>query len=77
MQQSYNAFGYEGNQLLCELTCGATMRYGNIQPVDRDKIFQEYKDAANNRMNCEQARVGRLPLTDDAYLSEAHKRKKS
>ena len=32
---------------------------------------------SNNRMNCEKARVGMLPLTNDAYLTEAHKRKKS
>ena len=77
MQESHRAFGYEGNLLLCDLTCGATMRYGSIQPIDREKIFQEYKDVANNRMNCEKARVGILSLTNDAYLDEAHKRKKS
>ena len=77
LQESHRAFGYEGNQLLCDLTCGATMRYGSIQPIDREKIFQEYKDVANNRMNCEKARVGILSLTNDAYLDEAHKRKKS
>ena len=77
LQESHKAFGYEGNQLLCDLTCGATMKYGNVEPVDREKLFKTYTDVATNRMSCEKARVGMLTLTNDAYLAEAHKRKKS
>ena len=77
LKESRRAFSYEGNKLLCDLTCGATIEYGNMDVLDRDKLFERYKAIANNKIVCEQARAGMLSLSQDAYLTEAYKRKKS
>ena len=77
LKESHRAFSYEGNKLLCDLACGATIEYGNMDVLDRDKLFERYKLIANNKIVCEQARTGMVALSQDAYLNEAHKRKKS
>ena len=77
LKESHKAFGYEGNKLLCDLACGATIEYGNMDVLDRDKLFERYKLIANNKIVCEKARTGMVALSQDAYLNEAHKRKKS
>ena len=77
LKESHRAFSYEGNKLLCDLTCGATIEYGNMDVLDRDKLFERYKAIANNKIVCEQARAGMLSLSQDVYLTEAYKRKRS
>ena len=77
LKETHKAFAYEGNKLLCDLACGATIEYGNMDVLDREKLFERYKLIANNKIVCEQARVGMLALSQDAYLNEAYKRKKS
>ena len=77
VKETHKAFTYEGNKLLCDLACGATIDYGNMDVLDRDKLFERYKLIANNKIVCEKARVGILSLSQDAYLNEAYKRKKS
>ena len=77
LKETHKAFTYEGNKLLCDLACGATIEYGNLEVLDREKLFERYKLIANNKIVCEQARVGMLALSQDAYLNEAYKRKKS
>ena len=77
LKETHKAFGYEGNKLLCDLACGATIEYGNMDVLDRDKLFERYKLIANNKIVCEKARVGMLALSQDSYLNEAYKRKKS
>ena len=77
LKESHRAFSYEGNKLLCDLTCGATIEYGNMDVLDRDKLFERYKSIANNKIVCEQARAGMLSLSQDVYLTEAYKRKRS
>ena len=76
LQETHRAFGYEGNKLLCDLTTGTTIEFGNMEVLDRDKLFERYKAIATNKIICEKARVGILPLSKDRYLIEAHKRKK-
>ena len=56
---------------------GATIEYGTMEVVDREKLFIQYQNVANNKMVCEKARVGMLPLSEEPYLSEAYKRKKA
>ena len=56
---------------------GATIEFGNLEVLDRNKLFEKYKAIATNKITCEKARVGALALNQDAYLTEAHKRKKS
>lgn len=77
LQQPHKAFEYDGNKLLCNLTCGAIIELGNLEVIDREKLFEKYKASAHNQITCEQARVGAIPLTQDTYLSEAYQRKKS
>ena len=77
LKETHKAFTYEGNKLLCDLACGATIEYGNLEVLDREKLFERYKLIANNKIVCEQARVGMLALSQDAYLNEAYRRKKS
>jgi len=77
LQQTHKAFEYDGNKILCDLACGATMEFGNTELVDREKLFERYKAVAINKITCERARVGDIPLTQDSYLTEAYKRKKS
>jgi len=77
LQEAHKAFEYDGNKTLCDLSMGATIEFGNLEVLDRDKLFEKYKAIATNKITCEKARVGALALNQDAYLTEAHKRKKS
>lgn len=77
LHESQKSFTYDGNKLLCEIAMGATIEYGTMEVVDREKLFKQYQNVANNKMVCEKARVGMLPLSEEPYLSEAYKRKKA
>ena len=77
LHESHKAFTYDGNKLLCELAMGATIEFGTMEVLNRENLFEQYKNVANNKMVCEKARLGILPLSQEPYLSEAYKRKKA
>ena len=67
----------EGVQLSRSLALGAEIIDGNIQPINRDQIFQKYQQIANNNNMVESARVDPSRLANDQFITEAQERFKS
>ena len=66
----------EGSRLMRDLNFGARITYGDVSPLDQQKVFDLYKNRALNQLNAEQVRVGMLPLPTVPYVVDAHNRRR-
>ena len=66
----------EGSRLMRDLNFGARITYGDVSPLDQQKVFDLYKNRALNKLNAEQVRVGMLPLPNVPYVVDAHNRRR-
>ena len=64
-------------QVLRDLNYGASISQGTMEPCNGPQIFQQFQQRANHNIICEQVRVGIRPPSQEYYIEEAHKRKKS
>ena len=67
----------EGVNLSRSLALGAEITDGHVQPINRDQIFEKYKQLANNNNMVEAARVDPSRLANDQFIVDAHERMKS
>ena len=70
------AYKNEGAELHRSLTLGANISQGNLEPINRDKIFESYKQVAINTNNVEMLRTGNAHLPPQHFIISAHERKK-
>ncbi|MAF24291.1 hypothetical protein CL634_01705 [bacterium] len=61
----------EGVKLYRDLTFGAEMGQGVLEPLSREKIFDAYRARANNRNQAEQLRAGNIQVHPEKFIIEA------
>ena len=61
---------YEGVRLHRDFHFGAEIGQGMLEPLDKERIFNVYKQKAANKNQIEQIRSQKIPLTD-SFLLEA------
>ena len=61
---------YEGVRLHRDFQFGAEIGQGMLEPLDKERIFNVYKQKAANKNQIEQIRSQKIPLTD-SFLLEA------
>mgnify|MGYP006405845533 FL=1 len=61
----------EGVKLYRDLTFGAEMGQGVLEPLSREKIFDAYRARANNRNQAEQLRAGNIQVHPEKFVIEA------
>ena len=67
-----SAFGYEATKLVRDLNIGAVVEHGIVDPIDREKIFQQFKSRAENKLLTEQLRTGMASLSPDKFIEVAN-----
>lgn len=66
------AFGYEATKLLRDLNIGAIVDHGIVEPINRQKIFDQFKARAENKLTTERLRAGLISLIPDKFLEVAN-----
>lgn len=61
---------------LRQLDHGSYLEDESIIPVTKESIFRQMLGYAQNKIECENARVGHLELSEDDYIKYAHQRAK-
>lgn len=69
-------YTYQGLKLCSELNTGMTLE-GGMRPIDRNIIFNYYKQRAENYIIAEKVRCGLLPLRFDDFISYKHIKEQS
>jgi hypothetical protein len=64
-------------QMLRDLNYGARVSQGSLEPCTVDQLFKEFTQRANHKIMCEQVRAGRVAPSQEYFIDEAYKRKKS
>jgi len=72
LNQPEDAFGYEATKLLRDLNIGAVVDHGIVDPISRDKVFENYKNRANNKIITEKIRTGLLSLAPEKFIEVAN-----
>ena len=72
LHQPEDAFGYEATKLLRDLNIGAIVDHGIVQPIDREKIFQDFRSKGNNKNMVEKLRVRMANLIPDKFIEVAN-----
>jgi glycosyltransferase involved in cell wall biosynthesis len=67
-----SAFGYEATKLVRDLNIGAQVDHGIIEPMDRQKIFEKFKQRAMNKIVVERIRSGAAKLQEESFIAEAN-----
>ena len=67
-----SAFGYEATKLVRDLNIGAVVEHGIVDPIDREKIFQQFKNRGENKLLTEQLRTGMASLSPDKFIEVAN-----
>ena len=70
------AYTNEAADLHRSLMFGANMGQGSLEPINRDQIFENYKQVAINKNNMEMLRTGNIPIAQQQFILTAHERKK-
>tara|TARA_R110000824_G_scaffold282601_8_gene470884 strand:- start:52 stop:1704 length:1653 start_codon:yes stop_codon:yes gene_type:complete len=61
----------EGVKLYRDLSFGAEMGQGVLEPLSRERIFDAYRGRANNKNQAEQLRAGNIQAPPEKFLIEA------
>ena len=67
-----DAFGYEATKLVRDLNIGAVVDHGIVEPIQRDKIFQNYRQRGENKIMTEKIRSGIASLMPDKFIEVAN-----
>jgi len=74
LQDPKGAYTYEGVKLVRDLNIGAFVDQGVIEPINREGIFNSFKQRAQNKLVVEQIRSGMAIMTPDEFIIEANKK---
>jgi len=77
LAQPQDAFGYEATKLLRDLNIGAVVDHGVVEPIDKQKIFNKYKEQARNQVVVEQVRSGLAHLNPEPFIEVANQNDRS
>ena len=77
LAQPQDAFGYEATKLLRDLNIGAVVDHGVVEPIDKQKIFNKYKEQARNQVVVEQVRSGFAHLNPEPFIEVANQNDRS
>ena len=66
------AFGYEATKLVRDLNIGAVVEHGIVDPINREKIFQQFKSRGENKLLVEKLRTGMASLVPDKFIEVAN-----
>ena len=77
LNESENAFGYEATKLVRDLNIGAQVEHGIIEPINREKILERFKQQAMNKLVVERIRGGGATLQNDSFIEMANANEKS
>jgi len=74
MIQPHKIHKEEGLSMYRNLSYGADMKVGHLEPTNQNKIFEQYKNRANNNNLLEAMRTGHHPTQPQQFLIDAHQR---
>lgn len=77
LNEQFDAFRYEGVKLVRDLNFGAQVDHGVIEPINRQKIFDGFKQRAENKLIIEKIRTGMVTLQEDDFIKKANNNDKS
>jgi glycosyltransferase involved in cell wall biosynthesis len=77
LAQPNDAFGYEATKLVRDLNIGAIVDHGVVEPIDKQKIFNKYKEQATNKVVVEKIRSGLAQLKPDSFIEMANQNDRS
>jgi len=66
------AYQYEGKQMLRNLTFGAQMGQGVLEPINSQQIFDTFKQRMTNINQTELVRSGNTTVSPDPFIVAAH-----
>ena len=66
------AYQYEGKQMIRNLTFGAQMGQGVLEPINAQQIFDISKQRMINMNQTELVRSGHTTVPPDSFITEAH-----
>lgn len=72
LQEPKGAYTYEGVKLVRDLNLGAFIEQGVIEPINRESVFNTFKQRAHNKLIVEQIRSGMAVMTPDSFIVEAN-----
>ena len=67
-------YSEEAMSMQRNLTYGAKVGPGQLEPISREQIFEQYKSRINNNNLTEALRSGHQALTPQQFLIDAHQR---
>jgi hypothetical protein len=62
---------------LRDLNIGAVVDHGVVEPIDKQKIFNKYKEQARNQVVVEQVRSGLAHLNPEPFIEVANQNDRS
>lgn len=72
VNQPDDSFGYEATKLVRDLNIGAIVDHGIVEPINRNSIFERYKQQAHNKLVVEQLRSGMASMEQDSFIKAAN-----
>ena len=72
LQQPSDSYGYEATKLVRDLNIGAVVDHGIVEPINRDKIFAQFKQRGENKIMVEKLRAGMVSLVPDNFIEVAN-----
>lgn len=73
LNEPKGAFTYDGVKLVRDLNFGAFIEQGIIESINRESVFNSFKQRAQNKIILEQIRSGMAIMTPDPFIVEANK----
>ena len=67
-----SAYGYAATKLVRDLNIGAIVDHGVVDPINREKIFNQYRQMAENKLTIEKIRTGIATLMPEKFIEVAH-----
>ena len=74
--QPKHIYTEQGMSMYRDLVYGARVSAGNMEPINRDKIFEQFKARAHNKNAAEAVRAGHQAIQPQQFLIDAHQRHK-
>jgi|LULM01.1.fsa_nt_gb glycosyltransferase involved in cell wall biosynthesis len=71
---SNKLYSEEAMSMYRNLVCGAKVGPGQLEPIDREQIFTQYKARVDNNNTVEAIRTGQQHMSPQQFLIDAHQR---
>ena len=65
------AYQYEGTQMIRNLNLGAQISQGVLEPLNRQQLFDSFKQRMKNVNDTELVRSGNIPYQPERFIIEA------